>query len=344
MDKGSVAMCFVRSALAGAIERGENAAEILKESAIDPAQWDNDHARVSPESYSTLLKLIAQVLDDEMFGLDSRGMRVGSFAMLCHAAIHTPTLGKALRVIGRFFGLMLGDVMISLDQRQRLARLTLTPLTPGPPRHVFLFEALLTFIHGLACWLVRRRIPLLRADFCYPMPPYVSEYTLLYSSRLRFGRPHTAVLFEGEMLALPVVQTPRSLKTFLAQAPENMLVKYKNVGSPASRVRRVLRRLPVVEWPDLPGLAASLGVPPSTLRRHLSIDGTSVQAIKDALRYEMALLWLRLGDRSVAEIAADLGYAEPSAFHRAFRKWTGLTPGAFRGPRGVGPAMAAVER
>ncbi len=330
MDKGSVAMCFVRSAMAGAIERGENAANILRESAIDPALWDDEQARVSPAAYSTMLKLVAQVLDDEMFGLDSRGMKVGSFAMLCHAAVHTPTLGKALRVICRFFGLVLDDVRISLDQRQRLARLTLTPTAPGLPKHVFLYEALLTFIHGLACWLVRRRIPLLRADFCYPAPPYVSEYTLLYSSRLRFDRSEVAVLFEAEVLELPILQDHRSLKAFLAQAPENMLVKYKNIGSQASRVRRFLRRVPVAEWPDLPEVAVSLGMPPSTLRRHLSHDGTSFQAIKDALRHDLAVAWLRQGDRPVADVAADLGYAEPSAFHRAFRKWTGLTPGAFR--------------
>jgi AraC-like DNA-binding protein len=330
MDKGSVAMCFVRSALSGAEDAGVNTRQLLQESGIDPDQLGDNTLRVTPLAYSRMLKLIAQVLDDEMFGLDRRRMKVGSFAMVCHAAVHTPTLGKALAVICRFFGLLLDDVWLTVSQRQSLAMLRLSPTRPEGPRHVFLYEALLTFIHGLACWLVRRRIPLLRADFCYPSPPYVNEYTLLYSSRLRFDRPAVEVLFDAEMLALPILQDRHSVKDFLARAPENMLVKYKNLNSLASRIRRHLRRLPVTDWPDLPSVADSLGLPPSTLRRHLNRDGVSFQGLKDSLRRDLAIEWLTAGRLPVAEVAAELGYAEPSAFHRAFRKWTGVTPGAYR--------------
>lgn len=344
IEKGTIAPCFVRAAVQGMVDQGLDPDPLLRKAGIDPDAVRSGTSRIPPSAYSAMLKLVAQVLDDELFGQDSRRMKVGSFAMLCRLVIHAPTLEKALTLICRFFGLVLDDVVITLargagaGRGERLARLELATPFLGRPRHVFGMEALLTFIHGLACWLVRRRIAIVQADFSYPMPDYASEYTVLYSSRVRFQQPVTALAFDAALLALPVRQTERTLKTFLAEAPENMLVKYKNITSEAGRVRRVLRRLPPTDWPGFDEMAAHLGVPASTLRRHLQRDGTSYQQIKDDLRHHLALLWLAEGSRGVADVAADLGFAEPSAFHRAFRKWTGSRPGVYRRQgRGVGP-------
>jgi len=69
---------------------------------------------------------------------------------------------------------------------------------------------------------------------------------------------------------------------------------------------------------------------PATARRRLYEEGTSYQAIKDELRRDQAIAYLTHSDRSVLEVALELGFSERSAFHRAFRKWTGVSPGQFR--------------
>ena len=91
-----------------------------------------------------------------------------------------------------------------------------------------------------------------------------------------------------------------------------------------------LKTLPAAEWPDFDTLAVRLGTTPATLRRRLRSEGQSFAAIKDELRGALAQSLLRGHALSVAEIATELGFTEPSAFHRAFRKWTGTSPGAFR--------------
>ena len=83
-------------------------------------------------------------------------------------------------------------------------------------------------------------------------------------------------------------------------------------------------------WPDLEAVARHLHVSPQTLRRHLREEGTSFQALKDELRRDIAIYHLGRADLSLQAIAEQLGFSEPSAFHRAFKKWTGLTPGAYR--------------
>jgi AraC-like DNA-binding protein len=83
-------------------------------------------------------------------------------------------------------------------------------------------------------------------------------------------------------------------------------------------------------WPDLESVAEQMHISPQTLRRHLREEGTSFQGLKDQLRRDMAIYHLSRAELSLQQIAEQLGFSEPSAFHRAFKKWTGLTPGAYR--------------
>jgi AraC-like DNA-binding protein len=107
-----------------------------------------------------------------------------------------------------------------------------------------------------------------------------------------------------------------------------LLVRYRHDSGWVAKTRAHLKALPAAEWPDFDTLAVRLGTTPATLRRRLRSEGQSFAAIKDELRSALAQA-LRGHKLSVAEIAAELGFTEPSAFHRAFRKWTGTSP-AFR--------------
>jgi AraC-like DNA-binding protein len=146
--------------------------------------------------------------------------------------------------------------------------------------------------------------------------------------------PETSITFAADYLDLPIVQNERSVKEFLRTAPESILVKYKNGSSLTARIRRRLRQLLPGEVPDFETLAAELNMTTATLRRRLHEEGASYQGIKDQLRRDLAIGYLSHSGRSVMDIALELGFSERSAFHRAFRKWTGASPGEFR--RGLG--------
>ena len=185
-------------------------------------------------------------------------------------------------------------------------------------------------LYGVSCWLIGRRISILRTEFSYPEPVHSAEYRLMYCADLSFNRPNTAIAFDASFLDLPVVQNERTTKEFLRTAPESILLKYKNGSSLAARVRRRLRQFLPGEVPDFEGLADELNMTPATMRRRLHEEGESYQSIKDQLRRDLAISYLSHSSRSVMDIALELGFSERSAFHRAFRKWTGASPGEFR--------------
>jgi len=328
-EPGTVAICFVAAALESVRARHMDTEALLNKVGLSPGLLQVPQARVSAKHYGELWRLVALTLDDEFFGQDSRRMKAGSFAMLVHSVLGCKNLGQALDRSLRFYGLILDDIGGSLLREGNEATIMLRERVGIAPR-VFGHEVLLMLLHGVACWLVGRRIPILRAQFGYPEPAHSAEYRLMYCTDLAYGRPHTAIVFAADYLNLPIVQNERSVKEFLRTAPESILVKYKNGSSLSARIRRRLRQLLPGELPDFERLAGELNMTTATMRRRLHEEGASYQGIKDQLRRDLAIGYLSHSDRGVMDIALELGFSERSAFHRAFRKWTGASPGEFR--------------
>lgn len=330
VEPGTISICFVAAALQSVRGRDLNADELLAKVGLSSSLLQVPQARVSAKHYGALWRAIAAALDDEFFGQDSRRMKTGSFAMLCHSVLGCKTLGHALERSLRFYALILDDISGTAQRDAREARIVLHERVPGARHRVFAHELLLMLLYGVSCWLVGRRIPILRTEFSYAEPAHSAEYRLMYCADLRFNRANTLLAFEADYLDLPVVQNERSAKEFLRTAPENILLKYKNGSSLTARVRRRLRQFLPGTVPDFEELAADMAMTPATLRRRLQDEGESYQSIKDHLRRDLAISYLSHSSRSVMDIAVELGFSERSAFHRAFRKWTGASPGEFR--------------
>ena len=178
--------------------------------------------------------------------------------------------------------------------------------------------------------MIGRRIPLLSTDFRSKTPQLANEWELLFTPKVRFGQPVTTVTFDAEFLDMANCRNEAAMKTFLRDAPANFLVKYRNVDGTSASVRKFLKQIPPDAWPSFQMLAHRMYTSVSTLRRRLDLEGQTYRSIKDRVRRDLAINLLTQSSASVLEISHDLGFAEPSAFHRAFKKWTGLSPGTYR--------------
>lgn len=328
MRERTIASHFARAALGGARRRGYDYAPLLHQLGISPELLNQPKARIAPEQFTRLLQQLWLELDDEYLGFGHGPSKRGTFAMMCHALIHCRTLEKALHRGLLFYSLFPEAPRLSLTREGEMARLSLDDSELWDPEH-FLSESLLVIWHRLGSWLIGQRIRLELACFSYPKPDHGAEYDLLFPCPLQFTQERSSLLFHSRYLGMPLLQDERTLKHFLERSPADLLSRPDEGDSLSSQLRRLLSR-DREHWPDLESVAQHLHVSPQTLRRHLREEGSSFQELKDELRRDIAIYHLGRDDLSLQQIAEQLGFSEPSAFHRAFKKWTGLTPGAYR--------------
>lgn len=312
---------FVEDALAGLRCAGQPVAPVLAAAGLDEA---GARAPVTPERYGALWRAVAEAGGDEFFGLGARPMRPGSFALMCQAALHAPDLGRALDRMLRFLTVVLDDPRARLVRDGTEAAIVLQSASARP---AFCHRSYALLVIGPASWMIGRRIALRRVDFACPAPEGRRGYASFFGVPVRFDQPVTRFGFAASLLSRPTLRDEAGLRRFLARAPANLLTRMEPDGGAAAATRALLRGLPAAQWPDFEAVAAQFGLSPATLRRRLRAEGQSFAAIRDELRHARADAALAAGAR-VAEIAAELGYSEPGAFHRAYRKWTDRTPGA----------------
>lgn len=271
---------------------------------------------------------LSKTLDDEFFGLGLRPMRRGSFALMCQAAIGAPSLGAAIRRMTSFLGIAMDGPRGRLCVRDGLATLELDRL--DSPRAAFAYRSYWLMVMGVSCWLVSARIPLRSLAFDCPAPPERPDYETFFGVPVAFSQPATLLTFESTWLGRPLQRNEAALRRFLAAAPANILLRYRHDGGVTQKLRRLFAETPPTNWPDQKMAARLLRMSEATLRRRLQSEGSSFATLKDSATEQVALKLLSIEATTIAEVASELGYSEPSAFYRAFRKWKGTSPAAYR--------------
>lgn len=343
MTQHTVAVQQVRLIVQGARHRGLPVPALLQRAGIPPALLDAPLARVSQAQYALLIRVLRRTLRDELWGLCSQPLPVGSFGQCAALLVRCQTLDEALRLGLRHYHGLLADFVPRLLVQGGEARIQLMGRRAMDARLDYAQKAFLLFAFGLACWLVARRVPVRSVDYTEPAPR--SDSSRVYQAPIRHDQPHVGLSFDARWLDLPVVQNLQSLREFLAGAPANLLIKYRDAASVSERIRRLLHRQLDAGDLSLEAVGAALAIAPPTLRRRLREEGHGFQALKDALRRDAAIAHLARPELTLPQIAQRLGFSEASTFHRAFKKWTGVAPGEYRlthlAPAQPGPATVA---
>ncbi len=320
--------------LSGLAARGLDPAPLLREAGIVPSALRDPGARVPLAAYVALYNAIVGALQDEGFALFCAPLRPGTFEFLCRATAGSANLGEALSRAKRFLALVLPELAVSVSRVRGAARLEIAERRrlhrkPGDPRRVFAFEWLLRLLHGLACWLAGRGIALDSVHFPFPRPPHAADYALVYTEHSSFEGGTLLATFDAALLDLSVVREASDVDAFLEGAPGRISILYRRDREMVRRVRELLAK-DLAAAPTLEAAARTLRLSARTLHRRLAQEGSGFRAIREELRRAQALARLEAPRPRIADIAADLGYSEPSAFFRAFHAWTGESPSAYR--------------
>jgi AraC-like DNA-binding protein len=314
--------------------RGVGAGELYRAVGLDPALLDDPDNRIPFAQFVALYEEGARLTGDDAFGL-----HVGEeaspelFDVLGYVLANSATLRESLARLVRYHSIWSGGADFSLEvagERARLAYDYLGPLD-GPRRH----DAEMTL--SIAVCFSRRvtGVDWAPREVCFrhPRPESTAEHERIFRAPVRFGRATNVLSFDRAVLDLPLTKADPGLCDILDRQARELLAKMPRPDHFAERVREAIREALSGGDPRLETVAQRLGLSARTLQRKLREEGASHQDLLDEVRCDLSKSYLRGRELAVCEVAYLLGFSEPSAFHRAFRRWTGTTPRAFRAAR-----------
>jgi AraC-like DNA-binding protein len=327
VNKISVSVNFVSAALKHCLSAGVDPQALLRRQRIPPRLLREPQARISIQQYADLQTSIMQAMGDESLGYAPSAIPLGTWDMMCHAVINSHTLGQALHRYCRFFQLMGKGPALSLVRTGDSVDLCLAEARSG--NDPYFVELSLLLSHRFACWLVQEELPLLSVQFRHAPNARAVDYRLMFvGNPVSFEQERSELTLAASLLDRPLAQTPESLRRYLRHPTLVMFTTSYNFSWTA-RVREQLRRN-LLHMPELTDVADRLELHPQTLRRRLAAEGSTFKQIKSDIRRDTALHFLAKRSLSVEDVAHRAGFSEASAFIRAFKSWTGLTPYAYR--------------
>lgn len=326
----SISVYFARATLQHAVAHGLDPISLLRKNRISPRLLLEDNARISIERFANLQYSTMLAMGDEALGYASRRMPLGCWSMMCHAVIGCETLGQALSRYCRYYQLFEFDVFAILEEDDDQARIRLVQAGPHQAHVPYFSEAMLFHTHRFASWLVQEHLPIQVVQLNYAPQAQAQDYRHMFlANPVEFEQPDAQLVLSRALLEKRITQNEASLRHFLRHPLLIMLTQDYAQNSWTSRVRDVVRHR-LRNMPELNHVAATLEVHPQTLRRRLSSEGTTFKEIKNQLRRDTALHFLGKQGLSIEEIAHRAGFSESSAFIRAFKGWTGVTPYTYR--------------
>ena len=331
--RAATPVAFVHAIVHAYALRGLDAAQALAYADISPDVLATPGGRITALQMERMSDAAMRELDDEALGWFSRPLPWGSYGMLARASITAPHLGLAMARWCRHHGLLTQDVRLALEVHGDLAQLALHEGRDLGVLREFCHVSLLRNALGVACWLVDSRIPLLGAQFAIERPPHAEAYEVLFSTSARFCAGATTLSFDARYLSLPLRRDEAALQTMLRHALPLQVLQYRHDRLLLARVRQILRSEPQAIH-NADDLAARLNLSPRTLHRQLKEEGASLQVLKDTVRRELATDLLLRSQRPIKQVALASGFHNEKSFIRAFRGWTGMTPGQWRGQSG----------
>ncbi|WP_221801183.1 AraC family transcriptional regulator [Oceanobacter mangrovi] len=334
-ERSSISMHYARELAQTARQKALDDHQLLRMAGLDPELVEHsDDQRMTPLQFADLLQSYRQLSSDEFLGRTTHPCKNGTFALMARQAVNNRNLRGVYRHISRFYDLFTDDLEFHLIEEGEQARFELKLARPELDVARFLSEYLLLIWHRFPGWLVGGFTPLIRAEFDYPAPPHEKEYRLMFPCEAIFDQPVCALVFERALLDQPLVQTNETLKQHLHNAPLVWVTRPSFTSHYARRVSNFLetrlQQQGSLSDSSMDAAAEALCVTTRTLRRKLTAERTSFQALKDDLRQKQAVKLLNHRELTISQISLQLGFSDPAAFSRAFKQWMGKSPKDYR--------------
>lgn len=322
----------LRACLLAAARRGVPPNALLGPLNIDPGSLDDADAHVPFAWVHHVWTEAPRLTGDPAFGLHAAELMISLHAhVLDYVSAHCRRPRDVFETVQRYQRLLMSRSDLRLSVAGGVAAFSHLPETiPEGHRPAPIDD----FV--VAQWVLRVRarseqgFPLRRVKFLHEAPADVNEHARIFQAPVIFGQDCDAIEFDERLLDIELRGADETLVTLLGRHADALLSSAPEPASTTDALRRHLLQVPPSTVPEIDPAARALGMSGRTLQRRLGAEGTSFKEILDGVRRDLSLSYLRDPRHSVSDVAFLVGFAEVSAFSRAFRRWRRESPASYR--------------
>lgn len=334
VSEATFSVGILRDILHYVAAQGVEMGALCSQAGIDPAWLGDPDGRVSGEVLRRLWRGAVQATGDENLGLHiGEAFDLTALGIVGYVLLNCQTYGDVLEKLSRYTRLFSQGVAIAHQVMGETVscecriRGEVSNYLLKEPRHPI--ESTLAALVRATHQLTGKSLPILGVDFQHEAPRDPSEHERVFGVKVRFSQPTTRIVFAAACLGWPVRSGNPQLLPLLETHAQTLLGQQAPPQTQVERVKQVIREHLQGEVPTVSMIAHQLLTSVRQLQRELNAESTSFQRVLDDTRREIALEQLRDPEVSIHDVAFVLGFSDPSAFHRAFKRWTGATPKSY---------------
>lgn len=326
-------------------EFGVDATRLLREFKLGPSAFDDPENRVA---YSTVGRIFGRCVEGtscEHFGL-LVGERAGisSLGAVGYLAQSAPDVRTALHTLQRLYHIADGGGMITLEHHGGSVSFGYAIVEPGVQSADQLIAAAVAIGFNILRALCGPQWQPTDVYFSLAAPPPTARIRTAFQVAPRFDQEYSGITFPARWLARPPPGADPILNRMMRERVAELVAGADDEDDIVGRVRRQLRTMVTARPCSVEAASEHLGLNVRTLKRRLAAAGTTFRQLREEARYDTACHLLQRTRMPVGEVASTLGYAECSSFTRAFGRWAGMGPAAWRSRRARSVAPRAARR
>lgn len=338
-----ISVSLVRGLAAQLKRGGHDVEDFCAEAGIEPASLSDPFGQLSLEGYGRAVIAAKRISGDPAFGLRAGGLAPAAYlALVGNLMVNCRTMRDATRLYGRFSRLIAPDITWKLTEFGDTASYAYHQAALSGSVARFSAEFAMALAMGFGDHFGGEDHAPEVVRFRHAAPRHQATYNEVFRCPVEFGAQRNELVFDRRMLDVAMMHDDEMVWSALKQQAEKMLADHHNTTRFSDRVKSCLHHEPDLSDISMPNVARRFGLTARGLRRRLTQEARPLSTLIAEVKCELACARLRDPESCIKQVGGDLGFSEPAAFHRAFKRWTGMTPSQYRNSapsKGRGPIV-----